>query len=238
MAIAIDTFISDFKKSGIIEWLSEKYDIIFIWITGSRAVNLDDSGSDYDLGILVADKIETPRDHEHITSGKYLKDPEKYIHFRVNTLKDVYSYLEKVPFIFYDYLGWAQFGSFDRSHIIYSNPKYQKLLDELIVNKSLISKRAAYAYLTVFDPVLTALTDGLRPEGVLPKFIAYFLLCLNIISEEAIDYKWLLNIKQTQLKQLSKTDRLAIVAKASAAKQLLAEYVPPELSLKNFEPWW
>lgn len=238
MAIAIDTFISDFKKSGIIEWLSEKYDIIFIWITGSRAVNLDDSDSDYDLGVLVADKIETPRDHEHITSGKYLKDPEKHIHFRVNTLKDVYSYLEKVPFIFYDYLGWAQFGSFDESHIIYVNPKYQEILDELVANKHLISKRAAYAYLTTFNPVLNTLADGKLPNGVLPKFIAYFLLCLSIISEEAAIHEQLLKIKQTPLEQLSDSDKLYIATKASVARQLITEYIPPELSLKNFKPWW
>jgi predicted nucleotidyltransferase len=238
LAIAIDTFISDFKKSGIIEWLSEKYDIIFIWITGSRAVNLDDSDSDYDLGILVADKIETPRDHEHITSGKYLKDPEKYIHFRVNTLKDVYSYLEKVPFIFYDYLGWAQFGSFDESHIIYSNPKYQKLLDELVVNKNLISKRAAYAYLTVFDPVLTTLANGLRPEGVLPKFIAYFLLCLNILSADSVSHELLLKIKQTPVEQLTSDDFALIVSKAKTAKQLISELTLPELHFESFDAWW
>lgn len=238
MAVSLDTFINDFKNSGIIDWIGNYYDIILVWITGSRAVDLDDENSDYDIGILVADKIDTPRDPEHMASGRYVKDPEKHIHLLIHTLKDVYSLPVKAPFIFYSQLGWIQFSCFDEAHTIYVNPKHRQIVDELINNRELISKKAAYAYLTVLEPVLTALAEGTRPEGVLSKFITYSLLCLNLLTTDQVAREQLLRIKQTPIAQLTSDDFTLVVNKAKTAKQVITELRLPELRLESFDTWW
>lgn len=238
MVISLDTFINDFKNSGIIEWIGQYYDIIMVWVTGSRAVHLDDDNSDYDIGILVADKIDTPRDPEHMASGKYIKDPEKHIHLLMHTLKDVYSLPIIAPYIFYSQLGWIQFSNFDDEHTIYVNPSYTKIVDELADNKDLISKKAAYAYLTVLEPIFNVLVDGIRPEGVLSKFITYALLCLNLLTADQVPHEQLLRIKQTPIQQLTSDDFALVVAKAKIAKQVIAELKLPDLQLKSFDTWW
>lgn len=238
MTITIDTFIEDFKNSGIIDWIGNYLDIIFVWVTGSRSVNLNNADSDYDVGILVADHMEAPRAPGCLMCGKYLKDPEKHVHLLINTLKEPCSIPVKDPYGFYYDIGWVQFGLFDKSSTVFVNPKYQEIVDELITNKSLIAKKAAHAFLNRFDPVLEVLATNKIPEGVHQKFIAYAILCHSLLYDEAIVHDQLYRVKQTPFDQLTTEERSEIARKAAALRQLIKTENPPELCFKSFEPWW
>lgn len=231
-------FITDFKNSGLIDYFTGQYTVIMIWLTGSRAIDLAGDKSDYDVGILVADQIESPRNPGRMTIAKYKKDEDRHVHFRINTLREVYSVPTSDIYGFYDYLGWSQFSQFTTDHLIYLNPDYQDLVDELISCKQTISRNAAFAFLRSFKAPLEALIKGEDISGVHSKFVAYFIFCLGILTNTTFEKLLLTEVKLTPFAALSEETQETVKSAANVAIELVNKSQPEFLNLNNFKPWW
>lgn len=231
-------FISDFKTSGLIEYFTSQYDVIMIWLTGSRAIDLATDESDYDIGILIADQVDSPREPGRMLIAKYKKDNNKPVHFRVNTLREVHSLPTSDIYGFYDYLGWSQFSHFDTDHLVYLNPIYQELVNELIINKRDIAKNAALAFLSAFKAPLEALISGADISEVHSKFVAYFLFCLSILLAKPFDKALLVSVKGTPFVSLPEATKEVVISAAKQALELMNNISLEPLSFCTFKPWW
>lgn len=145
MLINLNTFISDFKTSGLVEQLCATHDVIFIWVTGSHAMGLADHNSDYDLGILVADDIKISTTEKNPITYLYKKNG-KEVQCIYNTVSDIYAPHSSDFLAVYQYLCWCVFRTIQNEHIIYINPKYREFLNVLIANKNEISVNAFYSF--------------------------------------------------------------------------------------------
>lgn len=231
-------FITDFKNSGLIDLFTSKYDIIMIWLTGSRAIDLAANESDYDVGVLIADHIEAPRDTGRMTIAKYKKDSDRTVHFRVNTVREIFSFSNNDPYGFYDYLGWAQFKLLKQEHLIYVNPQYEQLVSELAAKRSKVSHNAALAFLKAFKEPLAAIIANEDISEVNPKFVAYFMFCLSILTEQSFDRDLLATVKSTPFKELAEEIKLIVEKAAKNAFEYAELLQPPDLKFETFDLWW
>lgn len=155
----IKEFISDFKASGIVEKLCEKYEVLLIWVSGSTALGFVDEESDYDLGVLIADDIYFPKTEKTQIYFRYKKENNRPVQYIPNTLEDIFAELERERMAPYRYLGWAQFRCLSEDHIIYKNKKYENIVDELIKYKNQISANAIHTLLNFFDDALLSIKN-------------------------------------------------------------------------------
>ncbi len=231
-------FIQDFKNSELIDLLKEHYKVVMIWLTGSRSINLAVDESDYDVGVLIADHIEAPRDPGRMTIAKYKKDFDRHVHFRVNTVREIFSFSNNDPYGFYDYLGWAQFKLFKQEHLIYVDPQYEQLINELVTKKAAIAHNAALAFLKAFKEPLAAIIANEDISEVNPKFVAYFMFCLGILTEQLFDNELLATVKSTPFNELTEEVKLIVEEAAKNAFEYTELPQPPDLKFETFDPWW
>ena len=204
------TFIKDFKASGLIDSIQKEYNVVMIWITGSRAIDLVDPCSDYDIGILISDDVKMPKEQGYSMFAKYVPDNEANVHFRVNTLRDLCSLPSADLFVFYDYLGFAQLQYFTEEHILYLNPEYADLIQEIQLEKSNLSNKAATAFLTHFRALVEALAAKDYKNFIGGKTLMYLCWCAELLLNKSSGKDYFLGIKKQNLALLSDRQLAAI----------------------------
>ena len=121
-----------------------KVEPIMIYITGSTLTGCTDSDSDYDLCILLDEK---PKEwSNYVRPLKYFAvyTPEnRKCQWIYNSISDI----QEVSLFPQDNIGWAQFKYIDDTFILYKNPKYLKLINNIVNQRKLISINSIFLFL-------------------------------------------------------------------------------------------
>ena len=228
----ITTFISDFRTSGIINWMQSKYDVVMVWLSGSSALGITDEESDYDLGVLVADNITFSKSVKSPFLYNYKKENKKQVQCIYNSFEDIFAEPNSEQLAIYRYLGWAQFRIIEKEHIIYINPKYSQLVEQLIANRLEISLNAINSFLQYVkfgvDIVHEPFQVGVVKWG---KMLSHLCWCADILSNTSHDKERLLRIKRALPQDLNREDRKYAFNKIKFVQQYLENPHKVDLNL-------
>lgn len=225
----INTFITDFKASPLIERICSKYNVIMIWLSGSQAIGLTDHLSDYDLGVLVADQVSFSKTEKTPEFYIYKKE-QKDVHCIYNSFEDVAANLCNGQLAPYRYLGWAQFKCIQPDRILYINPKYATVVAKLIENKDLIAENSIRTFLTLLEPQLR-LTKTIHHVMVVKwgKMLSHLCWCVEELQNKPHNYSYLMELKrafarQEPPKQLPLEIKLYAFENVKAAQAYLTQH--------------
>lgn len=231
----LNTFITDFKTSGIVEQICKDYEVIMIWISGSQISGLVDDYSDYDIGILVADDVSFSKTVKTPVFYKYKKD-SKNVQCIFNNLQDIYSKPSKERLAVFHYLGWAQFRLFSEEHIIYRNNKYTAIINTLIKNKIEISDIAIYAFLNLLQENILRITT---PEDIKKvywgKMLSHILWAVNILNNNDQEFSKITKLKRTEVASYSDEELQYAFNKLNYVQHYLKSSNRKELNISFIE---
>lgn len=189
-------FITDFKQSPIVERLTSQYDVVMIWLSGSAAIGLTDTHSDYDLGVLVADPVIFSKTEKTTELYQYKVD-QKDVHCIYNSFEDIKASPCEGQLAPYRHLGWAQFKYIKAENIIYINPKYAQLVAILINNRFSIAENAMNTFLKLLNSAIQfAENHWYIPSIAWGKMLSHICWCVDELREQPHDVEKLVALKR------------------------------------------
>lgn len=224
--MSTNNFITDFRASSLVERICNNYDVIMIWLSGSSVIGLTDHLSDYDLGVLVADQVIFSKTEKTGESYVY-KEDRKEVHCIYNSFDDVAARLHEGALAPYRYLGWAQFRCINEDHIIYINPKYTEVVEQLVKYKESLAENSIRTFLSLLTPQLQ-LAKTIEHVKVIKwgKLLSHLCWCVEELQKVPHNYEQLLILKRAFPRQLSPQNLTAdVLAYAFEKIQYAKEYL-------------
>lgn len=186
-------FIKDLKESKFYNLMFEEAasNVIMIYLTGSRLLDVTDDKSDYDIIVLVDD---VNRRNE---SNYFMVYQDKKVHWIIISIDrylncDNYHCLPS-----FEYLGYMQLKNLTDDNIIYKNELYTDKIVEFLNKKEFISH---YGCLSVIKNLSHYVNDIYNEGKLLTHRYSKWLYHLNIAyyyyNELEIDKEYLKEIKR------------------------------------------
>lgn len=182
----MDDFITKFKQTSYYKNLFEEAgsDILLMYVGGSRGRKLENEFSDYDIIIITLD-------------GKYV-DLFKQTYVTYND-KHVHWYYCPVKWFFnskcnslYDYTGILTLKDVSDDIILYKNPKYEGLIDELFKLKTELIHSACYSIFDFGKEYMTdAISNSYIPSESSTKDLYFLCLASYYLFDEPFDVDFL-----------------------------------------------
>lgn len=204
-------FIKAFKNTSYYRNIFKYADteIILIYIGGSRNSGLTDERSDYDIIVLTLDG-----DFIDVSSYEHLKYRDTKVHWYYQPINILYkadkSYILST-------MGVLLLKNLCDDLIIYENPKYKDLINNLLAMKEKVSSLGAYRLFDIHKELVNkVITEGKLIEEHYTKFLYHLCLASYYIMKEEPDKDFLKSLKRIrwapvseEYKQLA-VDRLMI----------------------------
>lgn len=205
----IKSFINEFKNTKYYNKIFEdnlKNNIIGIYLVGSTCMSLNDQDSDYDITVLTLNGDYVDKSEEF-----HLKYKGKKVHWwylPISMLFDLYSDLRIMTPLQLRYI--------TSELIIYENPKYKTIIDNLFLYKDEISKFAVYKFFAGHMSVIEEIVE----KGTIPskwffyKYLYHLCNATYYLYNEEVDVNFLKELKKVYCKPISEE------VKKLAAKRL------------------
>lgn len=233
MLVNLNTFITDFKASGIVDQLNKQHEVILIWLTGSHAMSLSDGDSDYDLGVLIADNVDISKTEKNPITYKYKKN-NKEVQCIYNNINDIFAPMSPEFLVVYQYLCWCVFIDFQEEHLIYVNPKYQEFVENLIAHKIDISINAFHSFVLFFEKSINLITSKEDIKKVAwGKMLTYLCWYSDRLRGVDSNTERLLRVKRTHRDKYSESDLNYIFDCLSYIREYLTTSQRPQISLSS-----
>jgi hypothetical protein len=175
-----------FKQTSYYNKLLEtEYDIIGIFLLGSRCLQLSDDNSDYDLVVLT---LNGP--YKDVSKTEYIMYKDTKIHWYFQSLDTLLVPQDRLSL-----LCAIQFQNITKEYIVFENENYRALLTYLYKHKYEISKIGSY-YLFKNEKsyINDLLTQGITPENGM-KYIYHLCVASCYLREEPLDKIFLTPLK-------------------------------------------
>lgn len=167
----MNNFISKFKQTSYYKDLFEiDTDILLIYVGGSRSRKITTEFSDYDIGIITLDG-----EHKDLIKQVYLQYNDKKVHWYYCPIRWFFSAVCDDLCL---YSGILCLRDISDDLIIYKNPKYEKILDELFKLKTKLITPICY---NIFESNRDYILEVLNDDYILPDYFdrALYLLCIT-----------------------------------------------------------
>lgn len=188
-------FINAFKKTSYYQELFNNYEIVCMFLLGSRCVGIIDEISDYDIAIITLNG-----DYIDISKDKYLTYKGVKVHWYFRPIKEIFSAKNN----HLDLLCSIQLRNVRDDLIIYENPNYKSLLSRLCKVKNKLSTLGIYR---LFEVELNYINDILSTGEILEKHYRKTLyhLCTSsyYLLEEEINKDFLRELKRIKEQPVS-----------------------------------
>ena len=192
-------FINEFKQTSYYKSIFNSYEVIGIFILGSRSTGVNDLDSDYDIIVLTADG-----DYLDVSTYQYLKYKDRKVHWYYRPISSLFETTGHILNI----LCPVQLRNISSAFIIYENPKYSTILNYLYRHKCEISKIACYSmYNFKKDYVQEIINAGELLESHYCKYLYHLCLGSYYLMDETPDIPLLKALKKSKYNMLTDTYR-------------------------------
>lgn len=188
-------FKKDFLAANLLPILQKNFQVIFVWVAGSTLTGLADDTSDLDIGVLIADTTthtQTTRNEDYLI----YKPTGTKIQWIYDTILDITT---PQPTANQRNIGWAQLRclqNLEDDAILYVNPNYKLFIEQLIMNKDIISSYAMWLYFNDKAKIINhILTTQTIPREYQVKSLYHLCWMTDILFNEAHDISFLKAIK-------------------------------------------
>lgn len=216
-------FKQDFQESGVLDYIRKDYDIIMVWIAGSTITGLADSGSDYDLGVLISNNIESTK---YVRNDNFLiyKPEGRKVQWMYETVEDITT---KQPVFRLRNIGWAQFRNIDDRFIIYKNPKYLPFIQSLITRSLEISLYSMYLfYLNKIEVIQDIVAAGYIPAKCRLRSLYHLCWIYDSLFSTELDRDFLVKVKHIMDIPVDNETLEKIYQKVVSLYNYFTEYIP------------
>lgn len=183
-----EQFVRDLKASPYYERIFGGHEVIMIYFTGSRLIDITDERSDFDLIVLTNDQ----KREEHVS--EFLTYYSKKVHWHYVPITKLISNENGTAL---SCVGEVQFIGFNDDKIIYANPKYSNAINFLKHNKDSIAMVGAYGLAHFNKDLISKIlsTNEIKEENYC-KFIYHLCFASYVLLSQEPDKDFLANIKR------------------------------------------
>lgn len=215
----MDDFISKFKQTSYYKDLFNiKEEILFIFLSGSRCRNLMHDFSDYDIGIVTLNG-----ECRNMYWQCYVKYDNNKVHWYYCPIKWLFS--AECTNI-YDYTGILALRELSDNIILYKNPKYESVIEELYkLRKELLVPICYQIFEFRKDFITEILSKGILQKHIRLSKNLYF-LCLTsyYLFNEPFEIDFLKTIKLSKYHgAISDEYKQKIIERLSLAKNYIEQ---------------
>lgn len=215
-SIRDDLCIKSLMQSSYYSKLFDGYNVVFIYVTGSRLTGCTDDHSDYDL-IVVADN-----DFNEQHPNEFLIWRGKKVHWYFRPMSKFIKTPENVSP--QQYIGLMEFALFSDDCVIYENPAYKAYMDKLRAMKNQISVIGSMQlYNRLSDMVNTIIEKRAIPVELRSKYIGHLVLESFILLGEEIDTVSVCRIKRMRWQGLTEADEQFAVYRLRLLKAFIEQ---------------
>ena len=219
-------FKQDFIRANLLDYIKKDFEIIMVWLAGSALTKLDDSKSDYDLGVLIADDTISTRTNRNEDYFIY-KPLNKRVQWIYDTVEDITTQQDNAN---QKNIGWAQLRcltSITDEHILYINPKYYFFVKELIAKKYEVSEYSFWLYLQTkkrgIDEILKLNTI---PPKRQVKILYHFCWAADILENKEVDINFIKRVKLLPHTPISAEDLQKVVERIKVVVDYFKKHKP------------
>lgn len=206
-------FIQDLKASPYYERILNGHDVIMVFLTGSRLIDMADNRSDFDLIVLTNDQ-----EREEYVS-EYLTYYSKKVHWHYVPITKLIAN-EDGNLLTCN--GEVEFVGLSDEKIIYANPRYANVIEFLKLNKDVIALAGAYGLVRFHDNLISRIltANEIKKENYC-KFIYHLCYASYVLLAEEPDKNFLKEIKRIRWRTVSEEYKSLAVERI----RLLCNYV-------------
>ena len=181
-------FIQAFKETSYYRSLFDSYEILGIYLLGSRCTGIVDDDSDYDIAILTLNG-----DDKDVSKHEYLMYKDKKVHWYYCPI----STLLKITYNTLKILCSIQLRNLRDDLIIYENPKYSNMLQSLHELKYDISVLGIYRLFEAKkDFISKVIAEGQILEEHYSKYLYHLCVASYYLVNEEPDKDFLRTLKR------------------------------------------
>ncbi len=190
-----EQFINDLMASPYYERILNGHDVVMIFLTGSRLIDITDGRSDFDLMVLTNDN-----EREEYVS-EFLTYYTKKVHWHY---VPVTKLIANEDGNLLTCNGEVEFSGLSDQKIIYANPQYAGLISFLKEKKDLVAFVGAYGLVRFHDKLISRILSAneIKTEDHC-KFIYHLCYASYFLLSETPDKSFLKEIKRIRWRTVS-----------------------------------
>lgn len=185
----MQTFIEAFRQTSYYHTIIQKENVVAVYIAGSRAFDIVDERSDYDLQVITMDG-----EYEDVSKKYYLTWRGVKVHWYTVPIPELTKYGH------YDsmrYVGINALRHYRPELVIYENPKYADILQAIYDHRDEISNIGIYYFYYYAKSYIDRILDaGEILECHHSKRIYHLCIASYLITGDEMDKDFLLSIKR------------------------------------------
>lgn len=190
-----EQFIKDLTASPYFKRIIDGHDVIMVFLTGSRIIDISDERSDFDLIVLTNDQ-----EREEYVS-EFLTYYSKKVHWHYVPVK---KFIANEDGNLLTCNGEVEFIGLDESKILYANPQYFNVIDFLKQNKDVVAKVGVYGLVRFHNNLISKiLTANEITKEDYCKYIYHLCFASYILLQEEPDGDFLKEIKRIRWREIS-----------------------------------
>lgn len=209
-------FINDLQMSPYFQRVLGGRDVIMVFVTGSRLLEVTDERSDYDLVVLTNERQREEYVSEYLT---------------YNSVKVHWSYVPVTKLISNEdgnlltCIGEVELSWLNDSKIVYENPKYANVIKFLKENKDTIALVGSYGLVRFHDKLVSKIlgANAIAKEDHC-KFIYHLCIASYMLLSQAPDNGFLAEIKRIRWKEVSDECKRLAVERIRLLHNFVAEH--------------
>ena len=211
----MDNIMHEFMTSSFYKELFNEKEIIMIYIGGSRSTDILDNNSDYDIVILTYDN-----DYHNVNKYAYIlyKNNIK-IHWYYDPINELFNIIN------HDCIyGCMQIKNLRDDIVLYKNPKYNDIIDNLIKIKDDLSHISCYKYFNFNKKYIESiLIDGYIKEEKYSKLLYHLCLASYYITGETPDKDFLRSIKHIKQQAIREEYKGLVIERLNIYKKYIEQ---------------
>lgn len=190
-----EQFINDLKLSPYYERLFNGHEVVMIFLTGSRLIDMSDGRSDFDLMVLTNDE----KREEYVS--EFLTYYSKKVHWHYVPITKLIAN-EDGNLLTCN--GEVEFVGLNDQKIVYANPKYAKVISFLQDNKETVALVGAYGLVHFHDNLISRILSAneIKTEDHC-KYIYHLCFASYVLLAEIPNRDFLKEIKRIRWRTIS-----------------------------------
>lgn len=188
----IKQFKLDFISANMVDIIKKDYEVIMIWIAGSTLTGLAEEHSDYDLGVLIADDIDTTK-YKRNDDFLIYKPEHRRVQWMYETVADITT---QQPNFKLRNIGWAQFINITEDYILYKNPAYISFITDLIAKKREIAYYSMFLFYCAKQAIWMPIIQSKNiPAECKVRSLYHFCWIFDVLNNMKTDQAFFIPIK-------------------------------------------
>lgn len=206
-------FINDLRSCPYYERIFKGHNVIMLYLSGSRLIDVTDERSDYDLVALTSD-------------GERIEHPNEFLTYK--GVKVHCSYIPITKFVsnadgsLMSCFGLTLFSNLQNDMILYENPSYQSVINYLKNNKNAVSLVGMYGLAKFHRKLINdVVSAGEIEEKHRCKFLYHLCYASYLLLCETVNKTLLSKIKRIRWQEVEEEYKAAAVERI----RLFSEFV-------------